>query len=96
MSDVNLKAAARGRQAEHELEETGAAFAAVEVALLDKMRSTPIVATAQILSLHASLQALDAVREALMRTVTAGRTAEIYQAAQEAVEDAFPAAGETP
>lgn len=78
-------AIARGMKAAAELTETHAAFAAVEAGILQAIRKAPVGADKLILNLHVSLQNLDAVREALVRTVANG---EFSAAAAEAMAEA--------
>ena len=78
----------RGRAAEAELAETGAAFEAVRAALIAALAQTPVGADAKVLKLHASLQNLAAVREALMKTIAGGEHAGYVRAAEDAVAEA--------
>jgi hypothetical protein len=78
----------RGRKAQAELEETGAAFDAVRAALIAALAQTPVGADAKVLKLHMSLQNLAAVREALAKTIAAGAHAGYARTAQDAVAEA--------
>jgi hypothetical protein len=78
----------RGRRAETELSETAAAFEAVRAALLAALAQTPVGADAKVLKLHASLQNLAAVREAVAKTVAAGEHAGYARAAEDAIAEA--------
>ena len=75
----------RGRQATRELQETAAAFDAVKAAIVKAISETPVGADAKVLKLHMSLQNLAAVREALMKTISAGNHAEYVRAAEDAI-----------
>lgn len=77
----------RGRRAELELVETQAAFEAVRSALITALAQTPVGADGKVLKLHASIQNLAAVREALMKTVAAGEHAGYVRAAEDAVAE---------
>lgn len=77
----------RGLKAEAELAETARAFEAVRAALTAALAQTPVGADAKVLKLHMSLQNLAAVREALMKTVAAGRHADHVRAAEDAIAE---------
>lgn len=78
------QAMARGRQAAAELTETEAAFDAVENAIIEKFRNTPITLPETVLKLHMAAQNLAAVRKAIQATIDNGRMAESYAQAAEA------------
>lgn len=77
----------RGVKAEAELAETAAAFEAVREALLAALSRTSVGADAKVLKLHMSLQNLAAVREALVKTITAGEHAGYARAAEDAIAE---------
>lgn len=79
---------ARGAHAARELAETSAAFEAVKAAILKALAETPMGADAKVLKLHASLQNLAAVKEALFKTIAAGEHAEYARAAEDAIAQA--------
>ena len=68
--------AARGRRAADELAETEAAFASVEAAILAELTRTSITQPEKVLKLHAAIQNLAAVKQALVSVVTDGQLAE--------------------
>lgn len=74
MSDES--AAARGHRAFNELTEVAGAFDRVEAALLKTLSETPVGADVKILKLHAAVQNLAAVRQALQEVIDEGRVAE--------------------
>lgn len=79
--------AARGRKAEQEYGELGAAFDAVETSIMGAIRAAKVGQDSLILKLHISLQNLDAVRAALQATIKGGREA---AAILEHIEEAGP------
>ncbi len=68
--------AARGQRATLELRETESAFAAVEAALVKTLTETSPGQPEKILKLHAAIQNLAAVKQALMNVIQAGQVAE--------------------
>lgn len=67
--------AARGRRAEHEYTETEDAFAKVRQAIIEELTQTSIVNPDKVLKLHAALQNLRAVQDALMLVIQNGTLA---------------------
>jgi hypothetical protein len=68
--------AARGRRAADELTEVGAAFDAVETAILRALSETPVGQETKVLNLHKAVQNLAAVRQALRAVIDDGTMAE--------------------
>lgn len=67
---------ARAHTAKREYGEVEAAFAAVEKALLDKLSATPITSPDVVLKLHAGIQALEGVKQAIRNVIADGAIAE--------------------
>lgn len=67
--------AARGSRAFNELEEVGAAFDAVERALLRSLADTPVGADVKVLKLHMAVQNLSAVKQAMREVIDDGLVA---------------------
>lgn len=66
---------ARGHRAFNELEEVGAAFDAVEAAILKALTETPVGQEAKVLNLHKAAQNLSAVRQAIKAVIDDGQVA---------------------
>ena len=69
MTDTRSRAAA----AKKELTETEKAFAAIRLAMIDKLIATQVSQTLEREKLYLGVNALDAMREALMAVVDSGR-----------------------
>jgi uncharacterized membrane protein len=78
----------RGRRAAGELAETEAAFEAVKAAILKTLVAASPAQPEKILKLHLAVQNLEAVRQALAKTVAAGEVAAFAQAAEAAIAEA--------
>lgn len=68
-------AVAKGAQAEAAMGVLSPALAEVRQALIDALTGTSPEQTARILSLHASIQAVDATKQVLQRVIADGQVA---------------------